>query len=317
MVLPASPDAVARQSIATLAKGSKSFRLASFFLPVDARVDAAVVYAFCRRVDDAVDDAPTPAEARAAVERLHDELHGRAHATPELQAFVSLMQGSELHLRAAEALIEGVASDIGEVRVPDDRGLVRYAHGVAGTVGLLMCRVIGVTAPRALPFALDLGIAMQITNICRDVAADAQLGRIYLPADRLARAGAAGVTPATLQAPDETTRAAVVRVVADLLALADRYYRSADLGMRYIPWRTRLAMIVASRIYRRIGVKLTRAGGDPLPGRTVVGALEKLWTLCLALAACLTPTLLGLGREPRHEADLHRGITDLPGADPG
>jgi phytoene synthase len=172
----------------------------------------------------------------------------------------------------------------------------------------MMCAVLGVRDRRGLQHAVDLGIAMQLTNICRDVKEDAAMGRVYLPADRLA---AAGVEQAALVA-GEADREAVAAVVAQLLELADHYYASADVGMRYIPWRPRLAIFVASRVYRAIGVRLRqRHACDALVGRTVVPFGAKVfWTLC-ALAAWFASLWPTRDQTPAHPKLLHAHLGDL------
>jgi phytoene synthase len=102
-------------------------------------------------------------------------------------------------------------------------------------------------------------------------------------------------------------------VVADLLSLADRYYRSADAGMRYIPWRARQAILVASRVYRAIGVRLRRNGCDVFAGRTVVPSHAKLLWTCRALAAGIQPHMLGFGARRPHDPALHASLPRLPG----
>ena len=190
--------------------------------------------------------------------------------------FLETADRTGIPVGAALELIVGVRSDMHPVRVADDRELLRYCYRVAGTVGLMMCGVLGVRDTDALPFAVDLGVGMQLTNICRDVAEDAGRGRVYLPATRL---HAAGVEPAGLL-PDGATRAPAAPVVRDLLQLGERYYRSADAGMRYIPWRARFAILVASRVYRAIGFRVRAQGYDPDQGRAYVSRWRKvLWTL--------------------------------------
>lgn len=304
-------DPIVRQSIEILAEGSRSFRFASHFMPAARRNDAALLYAFCRLVDDLADDAPSPEVARADLAGVRAELFGEAEARPLLSAFLQMAARTGLDLRHADELIEGVLSDQDPVRVPDDRALVRYCYRVAGTVGLMMCPVLGVTAQEALPFALDLGVAMQLTNISRDVAEDARLGRVYLPADRLA---AAGVMQAELLEGRVDRPEGVCAVVQDLLLLAEQYYRSASLGMRFIPWRPRMAILVASRVYREIGLKLLSRGADPMAGRTVVSGPRKAVVASSAIAQLARPSVLGLIRAP-HTPQLHVHLRDLPGAD--
>jgi len=304
-------DRVIAESRAVLARHARTFDLAGRFLGAERRDEAAVVYAFCRLVDDLVDEAREQAAGAAELTRVEAELRGQAPARPLVAVFVDLMAEYGVDLAVAHELIAGVRSDSGPVALADDAALLRYCYRVAGTVGLMMCGVLGVRDPAAAPFALDLGVAMQLTNICRDVAEDAGRGRVYLPASRLARLGTG---PADLLDGAAPTPA-LAAVVLDLLALADRHYASADAGMRYIPWRSRLAILVAARVYRAIGVVLRRRGGDPSLGRAVVPGLAKLGWSALALARFVR-TLLPGGLAPVHDPALHRWLAGLPGADP-
>ncbi len=291
---------------AVLARSSKSFRFAGAFLPADRLDDAAVVYAFCRAVDDAVDDATDVDTAREAAADLAAELAGERPARAVVRAFVDVCQRTGVDIGFAHELVRGVASDArAAVRVDDDGELLRYCYRVAGTVGGLMCGVLGVREREALPFAVDLGVAMQLTNICRDVLEDAGHDRIYLPLTRLRAAGASGLVPGLLDGRD---RAAVVVVVAQLLALAERYYDSGSAGLRFIPWRSRLGILVAARVYRAIGRKLLRGGGDPLRGRTVTTTIEKL-----ALAVAAIARFVFLPSSGSHDASLHVALVGLPG----
>ncbi|MEZ4384725.1 MAG: phytoene/squalene synthase family protein [Nannocystaceae bacterium] len=310
---PASPavdDPVVAAARAVLEEHARTFNLAGAFLPDGCRDDAAVVYAFCRLVDDAVDEAPSIPAGRAALASITAELRGEAPARPLIAGLRGLAAARGIDLRVFEELIAGVASDAGEVALHSDAELVRYCYRVAGTVGLMMCGVMGIDDPAALPFAVDLGLGMQITNICRDVAEDAERGRIYLPAARLR---AAGVDPATVLA-GTVDRRLLARVIDDLLGLAERYYASADRGMRYIPARSRLAIFIASRVYRAIGRRLQRRGAsDPMRGRTVVPAPAKARWIAAAVGAFARRS-----RDPGapHDPWLHRDLVGLPGIDP-
>ncbi len=298
---------------AVLRTHAKSFRFAGFFLPKAQLDAAAVVYAFCRAVDDAIDEAPTPDDARREAQALSDELEGRARPRPVVKDFLAVAARIGLDVGFARGLVEGVAFDANtRVRVKDDAGLLRYCYLVAGTVGGMMCAVLGVKDPRALAHAIDLGVGMQLTNISRDVLEDAQRDRVYVPADRLGNAGVADpdALPGAIAAGDVNAGAVAV-VVGDLLALADRYYASADDGMRFIPWRSRFAIVVASRVYGAIGHKLRRRGCNPLLGRTSTSLPEKLWRAALAT---LSFVRVSLGRGRPHERALHAPLAGLPGA---
>ena len=307
VAVTAPPDLVA-ESRQVLARHARSFQLASRFLPADVRDDAALCYAFCRGVDDAVDETADPVEARHAAQAFLDELQGRRAPRPIVLAWRHMALRRRIPGAAAYALLEGALADTREVRVADDAELVEYGYLVAGTVGLMMCGLLGVRDRDALPHAIDLGIGMQLTNICRDVKEDAARGRVYLPRTRLV---AHGTSPEAIL--DGTApREAVAAVVREVLALAERYYASAELGMGAIPSRARLAIHAAAHLYRAIGRKLLRRGGDALAGRTVVGPWERAWCVVAAIASW-GRSHLARAPETRHDATLHVPIAGRPG----
>ena len=305
-----SREAVLQAAHAVFRRQARTFWWASRFLPRATRDDAAIVYAFCREVDDIADESPDKADAKLALNALSREILGFAQPRPLVAELRNTASRLDLPLENAAELIRGVLSDLDDVRVESDEELVRYCYRVASTVGLMMCAVLGVRRREALHHAVDLGVAMQLTNIARDVAEDARRGRVYLPADRLRREG---VEPADLLR-GTAHAAAVARVVAALLEMAERYYRSADGGMRDIPWRYRPAILVASRVYRAIGVRLKRRRCDALAGRTVVPWPEKTVWMVRALAASLRPGVLGISPRWTHDRSLHRPLRGLPGA---
>jgi len=268
---------------AVLAERARSFRIASWFLPGHMRDDAAVVYAFCRLVDDAADRAESADAGREKLAELRAMIEGAVEPTALVRAYVLAAGRLGFGLEPARALLSGAESDLGCVRVRDDAELLTYCYRVAGTVGLMMCGVLGVTHSTARAHAVELGVAMQLTNICRDVREDATLGRVYLPRTRLAAHGVANedAAPVALLLATGHERTAVARVVRGLLSEAERVYDLGARGFPYIPPRPRLAIMVAARLYRGIGRRLLRRGGQALEGRTRVSALEKL-TLVLA-----------------------------------
>jgi phytoene synthase len=299
-------------SRAVLSHHARSFRWAGAFLPREHLDQAAIVYAFCRLVDDTADEATDPAAARQELDRLRSELEGTLPARELVAATREVLRRSDAGLPAALHLIEGVRSDLDPVRLRSDAELHAYAYRVAGTVGLMMCPVLGVGDRAAAPFAVDLGVGMQITNICRDVREDAVRGRVYLPEDRLRAHNLAPdrLISAAQGGPDLTVgeRAGLARVVRDLLADADRWYESGDTGLRYIPWRARLAIRVASRVYRGIGNRLRARGGDAWSGRAFVGPMGKVWLTVHAVGASILPS-----PPTGHARELHRFLHGMPG----
>jgi len=172
---------------------AKSFYFASFPLPPEKKHAAYAVYAFCRHADDLVDEAGADVDLPAVVEELGRTfdvitLHGD-HRLPFAPAFASAVETYGLEKQPFQELVEGVGMDLGPVRIADWPALRHYCYHVASVVGLIMCPILGLRDPAGRERAIDLGIAMQLTNIIRDVGEDLGRDRIYLPADELANAG--------------------------------------------------------------------------------------------------------------------------------
>lgn len=266
---------------------SRSFYFASLLFGHALRDEIGVLYAFCRWLDDLVDEGVDRVVAAHDLEAAREALEGRRAPPPPMADFLVLCARHGIDRAHAHALIDGMASDLGTVRVRDDAELLEYCFRVAGTVGLMMCRLLGAEDRAAEPHAIDLGIAMQLTNICRDVAEDADRGRIYLPASRLERASGS-----------------ISRVVLELLDLADQYYASGEVGLGYLAPRARPGVLVAARVYREIGNRLRARSGDVSKGRAVVSTTRKVW---IALSA--VPALLRSDPEPpKHERRLHAAL---------
>jgi len=267
-----------------LAFRARSFRWASALLTREQRRKVAALYAFCRAVDDLADAEWVTEDDRSVLRALLTALEaepGAEAAWPESYLwFRELCLECNIDFRIVRELLVGMMSDLDLVRLQTDDELVRYCYRAAGTVGLMMCSVLGVRDLRALRHAIDLGIAMQLTNIARDVREDAEASRVYLPAARLREYG---VAPEALVEGSADLQAVSV-VVGDVLDLAERYYESGDAGMQYLPPRARWAILVASRLYRGIGRRLRRRHrSNPMFGRVVVP-----WFAKLGLAASAT-----------------------------
>jgi phytoene synthase len=274
---------------ATIARHSRSFALAARLLPPGAREDAAVVYTWCRRADDAVDLATSPAEAAGALARVRAELDGVVYgAAPTsdlaLAAFAEVVRRRGIPRAYPEELLAGMEMDVLGARYETVDDLLRYCFRAAGTVGLMMSHVMGVSHPRALRNAAHLGIAMQLTNVCRDVEEDWDRGRLYVPRELLDGVGA-GDLAARLGAPLPRAAApALALAIRALLALADRYYASGDAGLAALHWRCALAVRTARLVYADIGRVLAARGHDPLAGRAVVPGGRKLALVARAAA---------------------------------
>lgn len=281
---------------------SKSFSLASKLLPEDCRDDARVVYAYCRHVDDAIDLCAAE-HAKLTVDLLDDELQriyaGEALSDDVLAAFQEVVQHCEIPMEYPLSLLRGMRMDVEGARYESMDDLYRYCFRVAGTVGLMMCHVMGVRHPSALAHAGELGIAMQLTNICRDVNEDWHRGRLYLPKEVLSlpRDAEPGTTPLTREVA-MTMRPSV----QTLLHVARDYYASGDAGLRYLSSRCAFSVSAARLVYSAIGDQIQRTGCDVLAGRAYVSSGHKL--LLCARAAAQTLWSHTLSQQPFERARL-------------
>lgn len=291
---------------------ARQFWLLPEILEPVVRDDVAVLHAFCRRLDDAVDDAPSRDAARAALQAFVEELQRRQPPRPLVAALLAARGRVGFPPAAAQALIQGMTSDLEPVRIPDDDALIRYCYNVSASVGLMLGAILRIDTPRAIPHAVDLAIALQLTNILLGVAADARRDRVYLPATRLA---AHGLTPAMVLDGTADPRR-LSRVVADLADLADRYYQSADEGVRDIPWRYRHGVLVLARFYRAAGRRAARRfGRGALPG-TLLPWWERAARMLEVFLVSWEPRMIGWDAPRPHAPELHRAIAGWPGANP-
>ncbi len=258
--------------------GSKTFFAASHLLPARVREPATALYAFCRLADDAID------ECGETLTSLHDRLDrayaGRPCPHPADRAFAHMVQAHHLPRALPLALLEGFAWDTQARRYATLDELLDYAARVAGSVGAMMAVLMGIRHPAALARACDLGVAMQLTNIARDVGEDARAGRLYLPLDWLRDAG---VDPDLFLA-DPVPDAKLASVVARLLEVADTLYVRGCTGIAALPASCRPGIHAAATIYAEIGRTLERSGHD-ITQRARVPTGRKLVLLATSLRA--------------------------------
>ncbi|MEO0485367.1 MAG: phytoene/squalene synthase family protein [Pseudomonadota bacterium] len=265
--------------------GSLSFHAASKLLPARMRDPALALYAFCRLADDAVDLGD---DERAAVLSLQERLdlvyQGRPRNTPTDRAFAAMVEDHEMPRALPDALLEGLAWDALGKEYRTLSGVFAYSARVAAAVGAMMTVLMGVRDRHALARACDLGVAMQLTNIARDVGEDARMGRIYLPLDWF---DAAGLDPeAWLAEPLPVPE--LRRMTRRLLAEADRLYLRAEAGIPKLPVAARPGIAAARHIYAGIGGEVRRNGYDSISTRAVTSKGQKLGWLMRAGAHAAT-----------------------------
>ncbi len=258
--------------------GSKSFSLAARIFDAETRHAAFLLYGWCRYCDDQVDqgaesrgDFDGAAQLCRIKEGTRMALAGEAQADPVLIAFRYLVRRYAIPDHYPLELLEGMAMDVQGQRYETLNELLLYCYRVAGTVGLMMTHVMGVSDEEALGHAADLGIAMQLTNIARDVIEDAERGRTYLPLRWLDEAG---IPRDEIALPQH--REKLARVVRRLIEEAENYYRSGDRGLCYLALRSACAVAAARAVYAEIGNLVRKRGARAWDERTFVPTWRKL-----------------------------------------
>ena len=267
------------QCEAAIRHGSRSFHAASKLLPRRVRDPALALYAFCRLADDAVDLREAKQEAvQGLQDRLERAYAGRPRNAPADRAFAAVIEEFDMPRVLPEALLEGLAWDADGRRHADLSSLRAYSARVAAAVGAMMCVLMRERRADVLARACDLGVAMQLTNIARDVAEDARAGRLYLPTDWMTEAG---LDPEAFLA-DPAPSPALCRLVARLLRGADDLYHRAEAGIGMLALDCRPGIYAAQLIYAGIGGAVRRGRCDPFTGRARTTGGQKLGWIGLA-----------------------------------
>ena len=273
-----------------MAGAGKTFYRAARLLPRGLRRDIVALYVFCRTVDDLADDPGQPvAERERALLAMAATLEaGDAEALREV-GWPFKARG--VLAGAAAMLVRAGLGDLRQVQPLTTEDLLGYAFGVAGTVGVMMAEVLH-ARPEGYGAAVALGMAMQLSNISRDVAEDLEAGRVYLPA---AWVSVAAVRRA-VEGGGEPEGGAVREATGRLLALADLLYAAAFDGVWTLPWRVRWSILAAGLCYREIGVAVGRDVTRSWGRRTVVSSGRKLWLIGVAGLRLFLPRYWRRGR---------------------
>lgn len=266
-----------------LRAGSKGFAAASSLLPARVRASATVLYAFCRVADDAIDLDPRATEA--SVDALRERLE-RVHANrpvddPVDRALAVVVANEKIPIALPRALLEGLAWDATGRRYETLDELHAYAARVAGSVGAMMTLVMGSRDPHVLARACELGVAMQLTNVARDVGEDARRGRVYLPLSWLREEHIE--LDRWLREPSATP--SMRKLTARLLDAAGVSYRRADAGISRLPGDCRVAIRAARRIYSELGRVIEKNGFDSIGRRAVVSPARRVRLVCSSFVA--------------------------------
>ncbi len=275
-------DNLYREAAQATARGSKSFYFASRFFPKELSRAAHAVYWFCRHTDDTVDECSSIEYGRAELEQWARQLEcafrGGPVQHPVLIVFLDAMQRHSIPQEYALELIEGMRMDLEGRRYGSFADLRVFCYRVASVVGLMMSHVIGFQGD-ALRYAADLGVAMQLTNILRDIGEDLGRGRIYLPSDEMLRFG---YSEEDLRA--RVRNAAFGALMNFQLNRAREFYDAAMPGIALLCSDGRFAVKVAADVYRGILDRIESSGYDVFERRACVSPLRKYWIMTRAMA---------------------------------
>jgi phytoene synthase len=272
---------------AVMASSGRTFHQAARLLPREVRGSVVALYAFCRQVDDLADESTQPlAERNRQLRDLQRALLDGQTEQPD-DGMIQLPKSLNLShpsRQAAAVLVGAAREDLTQEQPEDEIALVHYAFGVAGTVGLMMADVLRARRP-GMRAAVELGIAMQLSNIARDVAQDLQAGRLYLPASWISRLEVEGALQAQDLRAEQRLQVATMR----LLHLAEVFYEDAFTGFWTLPLRVRWSILSAALCYREIGVYVGNDIRASWQKRAVVPSWRKLILISFAAMRMLLP----------------------------
>ncbi|WP_435162678.1 phytoene/squalene synthase family protein [Candidatus Pelagibacter bacterium nBUS_25] len=233
---------------------AKSFNWAGFFLPKQTYLKCSALYDFCRVADNIADNNDPIREKKIKFLEFKNNFYNKKFDDPIIKNMWGLISEFNIPLKVVHDLLDGINSDIQEnIKLDKKKDLLIYSYRVAGTVGLMMAKILKVNEKNSLKSAIDLGIAMQLTNISRDVVEDLNNGRSYINLD--------------------------FEEIKSTIQLAENYYENSFYSIQKIPFSLRFAILVARRVYRKIGYKILNKknlNNYKRSGKIYVSNLEKI-----------------------------------------
>jgi len=249
-----------------LKKEGKSFYWASFFLPKNSKKNAGILYSICRYFDDIADE-----NNEDKTNYLKDSIEEiKNNKVNKVNIF---LKENNIKSSIFIDLIEGLILDQKKIRIQNKEELIKYSYHVAGTVGLMMSKIIGAEHEKAPQSAIDLGIGMQLTNIARDVHEDSKMKRIYIPANWIN-----DITLENLRNSDVSSlkkNEKISNAIHKVINLSEKFYQNGFVGLKYIPFSARLGIFIAANIYRGIGVKIKSKKKKYIKERVYLNTFEK------------------------------------------
>ncbi len=212
---------------------AKSFSWAGFFLPRETLKKCSILYDFCRVADNIADDEDEIEFKKKRFTEFENDFNQKKFNNPIIKNMWGIMEEFDISIKIVQDLLSGIKSDIKEkVEINSKKDLLIYSYRVAGTVGLMMAKILNVTKKNSLKSAIDLGIAMQLTNISRDVVEDSKKNRFYIEEN--------------------------FEKIFSTINLANRFYKDSFYAIKNIPISFRFSILVARRVYRKIGYKILK-----------------------------------------------------------
>jgi len=267
------------ENYAILKENSKTFYLASSFLPAKVRYKVLNVYAFCRKYDDSADS-------------------DIKIKNPDVDRIIADLKISN---EVINQLKIGIDSDRNFKRLKKLDDLIVYSYRVAGCVGLMMCELLDIRNSNDKYYAIDLGIAMQITNVCRDVFEDLNMERIYLPEEI--------ISDVNIKTEDEKNK--LFNKITNLIEISERYYNSALHGIKKIPIGSRFSILVSLRLYQAIGRKIVKNRKNYFIKKIHTTKFEKFIILLRCLVEFGVSHIYNKKKQI-HNQELHLALRDLP-----
>ena len=296
-----------KESLSLIKLNGKSFHWASLFLTKNTTEEAIILYSFCRLLDDLADQKGDKLlelqNYQSSINNIPIKVAG--------YTLMSFLKKHNINQLVIKDLIDGFIFDQGRVRIVNKKQLIIYCYQVAGTVGLMMSSILKPSSMYANKFAIDLGIAMQLTNIARDVKEDAlDHNRQYLPSEMFD-----GVKFEKLQSisngkKDEKENLKIKNAIAEILNISDEYYKSGMNGLRYLPMRSHISLGIAALVYRQIGVKIIKNNILWDKDRVYLSSLEKFFTSIKIIPHLFKRFL----QNPIHNDGLHEDLKEVVNA---
>ena len=249
-----------------LKREGKSFYWASFFLPKSSKKNAGILYSICRYFDDIADKHSQDQTnyLKNSIEEIKNNKNNKVNV---------FLKKNNINNTILIDLIDGLILDQKNIRIQNKEELIKYSYHVAGTVGLMMSKIIGVKHKKASKSAIDLGIGMQLTNIARDVYEDSKIKRIYLPASWIPNISLKDLNNLNKFTSENDEK--ISNAIHKVITLSEKFYENGFAGLKYIPLSTRLGIFIAANVYRGIGIKIKSNKKKYLRERIYLNSLEK------------------------------------------